>query len=241
LQGREVRPWTRSGTSDTVVSLWMPSVSPPEPISSDVDSLLIERLRARDEGAFKMLLHRYHRAAVRLAGAHVKSEAVAEEVAQEAWLAVLSGVAGFEGRSSFRTWLFRIVVNAAKRRGAQEARSLPVSSLLEEAEECAELAVDPNRFNATGRWEGHWSSPPTPWNQPEERLLSAELRALIGQEIDALPSLQRQVITLRDIQECSAEETCEILGITEANQRVLLHRARSKVRRALEVHWQGAV
>jgi RNA polymerase sigma-70 factor, ECF subfamily len=213
-----------------------PRRSSPSP--SEDDARLVERLRARDEAAFRELLRRYHRSMVRLAGAYAKSEAVAEEVAQEAWIGMLKGLDGFEGRSSFKAWLFRIAVNAAKARAAREARHVPISSL--GAEDDGEPAVDPSRFAEEGRWVGHWTDPPAPWARPDEQLLSAETRALIAREIDALPPAQRQVITLRDMQEMDADETCEILGVTEANQRVLLHRARSKVRQAIEAHLRGA-
>jgi len=203
------------------------------------DDQLVEGLRARDEGAFMLLLRRYHRAAIRIASAYVKNEAAAEEVLQEAWMAVLHGIDGFEGRSTFKTWLFRIVANGAKKRALLDARSVPFSAL-GGADDQDEPAVDPGRFNPDDtRWAGHWASPPTMWSEPEERFLSAETRAVIGRAIDDLPPAQRQVITLRDVQECTAEETCAILEITEANQRVLLHRARTKVRQALELHLGG--
>lgn len=201
------------------------------------DDPLVERLRARDEAAFRALLQRHHRAVVRLAGAYVRSAAVAEEVAQEAWIGVLQGLSGFEGRSSFKGWLFRIAVNIAKNRAQREARHLPASSLDGEGDE---PTVDPARFNEEGRWVGHWSDPPVPWPEPEAHLLAAETRALIAREIDGLPPTQRRVITLRDVEDLDAEETCEILGITEANQRVLLHRARARIRQALERHFRGA-
>lgn len=210
------------------------------------DDALVARLRARDEAAFRDLLRRHHRATVRLAGAYVRSAAVAEEVAQEAWMAVLQGIDGFEGRSSFKGWLFRIAANCAKKRAVREARSIPMSALVNDKDgdggdlEALEPAVDPDRFNAEGRWVGHWSAPPAAWGGgAEERLLSGEARAVILREIETLPPLQRQVITLRDVDDCSSEEACEILGITEANQRVLLHRARSRVRAVLEKHMGG--
>jgi RNA polymerase sigma-70 factor (ECF subfamily) len=210
--------------------------------SHESDDQLVEGLRARAEDAFMLLLRRYHRAALRIAGAYVKSDAAAEEVVQEAWIAVLHGIDGFEGRSAFKTWLFRIVANGAKKRSVLDARSVPFSALAG-AGDADEPSVDPGRFNPgteDARWAGHWESPPSAWNEPEERFLSAETRAVIGRAIEALPPAQRQVITLRDVQECTSEETCEILEITEANQRVLLHRARSKVRQALELHLGGA-
>ena len=205
----------------------------------DTDAELVERLRAGDEDAFRTLLRRYHRAVVRVIDSVVRRLAVAEEIAQEAWINVVRGLAGFDGRGSLKGWIFRIAINAARSRVGREAREIPASSLGDGDDEGGEPAVDPARFNDEGRWVGHWSAPPAPW-QPDERLLSAETRALIAREIEALPPLQRQVITLRDTQDLDADETCSILGITEANQRVLLHRARSKVRQALELHLRGA-
>ncbi len=194
------------------------------------DLALVEKLRARDEAALRALLARYYRGTVRLAGAYVRSEAVAEEVAQEVWMAVLGGIEGFEGKSSFKSWLFRIVVNAAKKRGAREARSVPFSSL--ETSDEGEPVVDPDRFASSGRWVGHWIAPPV--RRPDEQLLAGEAAALVREAIEALPDLQRQVITLCDVNGCSPEEVSEILGVTAVNQRVLLHRARSKVRSVLE-------
>ena len=208
--------------------------------SPESDDQLVEGLRARDEEAFMLLLRRYHRGAIRVAGAYVKSDAAAEEVVQEAWMAVLHGIDGFEMRSSFKTWLFRIVANGAKKRALLDARSVPFSAL-GGADDTDEPSVDPARFNPEdSRWAGHWAAPPTLWSEPEERFLSAETRAVIARAIEDLPQAQRQVITLRDVQECTSEETCAILEITEANQRVLLHRARSRVRQAIELHLGGA-
>ena len=205
---------------------------------ADAEAELVARLRAGDEDAFRTLLRRHHRAVVRVAGAIVRRPAVAEEIAQEAWIGVVRGLHGFDGRGSLRGWIFRIAINVAKARAAREAREVPASSLGGDDDD-VQPTVDPARFNDGGRWAGHWSAPPAPW-QPDERLLSAETRALIARAIDALPPLQRQVITLRDTQDLDADETCNILGITEANQRVLLHRARAKVREALELHLRGA-
>lgn len=197
------------------------------------DLALVDKLRARDEAALRALLARYYRGTVRLAGAYVRSEAVAEEVAQEVWMAVLGGIEGFEGKSSFKSWLFRIVVNAAKRRGAREARSVPLSSLeASERSDEGEPVVDPDRFASSGRWVGHWIAPPV--RRPDEQLLAGEAAALVREAIDTLPDLQRQVITLCDVNGCSPDEVSEILGVTAVNQRVLLHRARSKVRAILE-------
>ena len=202
----------------------------------DLDADLLERLRTGDQDAFRTLLRRHHRAVVRVVGAVVRREAIAEEVAQEAWISVVRAIGGFDGRGSLRGWIFRIAINAARARATREAREIPASSL-GDGDEDGEPTVDPARFQGEGRWAGHWSAPPVPW--PDERLLSAETHALIAREIDALPALQRQVITLRDTQDLDADETCTILGITEANQRVLLHRARAKVRQALDHHLRG--
>ena len=206
--------------------------------AADADAELVERLRAGDEDAFRALLRRHHPAVVRVIGAIVRRPAVAEEIAQEAWIGVMRGLPGFDGRGSLKGWIFRIAINAARARGAREAREIPASSLGGGDDDEGEPTVEPARFQEDGRWVGHWSVPPAPW-QPDERLLSAETRALIARAIDALPPLQRQVITLRDTQDLDADETCSILGITEANQRVLLHRARAKVRQALEHHLRG--
>jgi RNA polymerase sigma-70 factor (ECF subfamily) len=184
---------------------------------------LVEALRNRDEQAFEQLIRMYQSALVRVAQMYVSSRAIAEDVVQESWLAVLNGIDRFEGRSSLKTWIFRIVANRAKTRGQREARSRPVSALESEA------SVDPGRFV-----EGQWSAPPESW--PEERLLGAETLRVIGDAIEALPPSQRAVITLRDVQGWSAEEVRNALELSETNERVLLHRARAKVRAALEAY-----
>lgn len=211
---------------------------PPGVERVDLDADLHERLRAGDHDAFRTLLRRHHRAVVRVAGSVVRREAIAEEIAQEAWISVVRNIHGFDGRGSLRGWIFRIAINAARSRAAREAREVPASSL-GGGDDDGEPTVDPARFQDEGRWAGHWSAPPAPWPRPDEQLLSAETHALIAREIDALPALQRQVITLRDTQDLDADETCSILGITEANQRVLLHRARARVRQALDLHLRG--
>jgi RNA polymerase sigma-70 factor, ECF subfamily len=172
---------------------------------------------------------------LRVAMMFVSSRAVAEEVVQEAWLGVLKGLDRFEGRSSLKTWIFRILTNTAKTRGEREGRSVPFSSLAGDTAD-DEAPVDADRFLGPGsRWAGQWASAPrSPRDVPEDRLLAAEARARISAAIDALPENQRAVITLRDVDGFDAEEACDILGISEVNQRVLLHRARAKVRAALE-------
>jgi RNA polymerase sigma-70 factor (ECF subfamily) len=173
----------------------------------------------------------------RVAMMYVSSRAVAEEVVQEAWLGVFAGLHRFEGRSSLKTWVFRVLTNTAKTRGEREGRSVPFSSLAGDDED-AESAVDADRFlGSDHRWAGHWSSSPrNPRDVPEERLLSGEARERIAAAIEALPANQRAVITLRDVDGFEADEACEILGVSEANQRVLLHRARARVRAALEAY-----
>jgi RNA polymerase sigma-70 factor (ECF subfamily) len=167
----------------------------------------------------------------------VRDRSTAEEVAQETWLAVLNGIDRFEGRSSFKTWLFRILTNRAKTRGQREARSVPFSSIGDPDDP----AVDPDRFqNAGEQHPGGWRFFPQPWEgDPEERLLASETRALILDTIEQLPPNQRAVITLRDVEGFDAEETRNVLDLSDTNQRVLLHRARSKVRRALEQYLEA--
>lgn len=188
-------------------------------------------LRQGDEAAFGRLVERHHGAMVRLAMGYVPDRAVAEEVVQETWLGVLQGLDRFEGRSSLKTWIYRILINTAKTRGVREGRSIPFSALENPDEEGAEPAVEVERFKPTNH---HWASPPDSWADLDERLHSQATRQVIDQVISQLPPAQRQVISLRDIQGWSAEEVCQMLGVSETNQRVLLHRARSKVRRALE-------
>jgi RNA polymerase sigma-70 factor (ECF subfamily) len=155
---------------------------------------------------------------------------------QETWLGVLRGLDRFEGRSSLKTWIFHILANTAKTRAAREGRSVPFSALAEAEMESDEPAIEPERFQpADGSHPGGWVSFPKSWDElPEQRLLSGETMARIGEAIQALPEGQRMVITLRDVDGCSAEEARNILGVSETNQRVLLHRARTRVRRALE-------
>jgi RNA polymerase sigma-70 factor (ECF subfamily) len=204
-----------------------------EQVLSPEDAQLVEGLRAGDEAAFARLMREYGGTMLRVAQMYVPSRAVAEEVVQEAWLGVLKGIGRFEGRSSLKTWLFRIVANTAKTRGVREARSVPFSALAEEGDESS---VDPDRFLGPGeRFPGHWAVPPESWaGQPEGRLIARETLDLIEREVEKLPPAQRAVITMRDVQGLTAEEVRNALDLSETNQRVLLHRARSKVRRALE-------
>jgi RNA polymerase sigma-70 factor, ECF subfamily len=202
-----------------------------EQLLSQEDARLVDGLRAGDEAAFAAVMREYGGAMLRVAQMYVSSRSVAEEVVQEAWLGVLKGIGRFEGRSSLKTWLFRIVANTAKTRGIREARSIPFSALGEADDE---PAVDPDRFLGDGeRFPGHWGAPPRRW-APEGELLSQETFEVIEREIERLPPAQRAVITMRDVQGLTSDEVRNALELTETNQRVLLHRARSKVRAALE-------
>jgi RNA polymerase sigma-70 factor (ECF subfamily) len=191
----------------------------------------VEALRAGDEGAFLSLVDRYHPSMVRVARLFVGREA-AEDVVQECWLAVLQGVRAFEGRSSVRSWIMSIVANKARTRFGRDLRTVPLSSFGAAGDD--EPAVEAERFLPSGhpQWPGHWAAAPVAW--PEARLLQGEALERVARAIEALPPAQRTVITLRDVEGWEAAEACALLGISEANQRVLLHRARSRVRRALE-------
>jgi RNA polymerase sigma-70 factor, ECF subfamily len=198
---------------------------------------LVELLRAGDEAAFETLIDRYHNPLLRLAMFYVPSRAVAEDVVQETWLGVLQGLARFEGRSSLKTWIFRILTNRARTRGQREGRSIAFSDLATAEAGTGETSVDADQFWPPDHpaWANIWVSYPRNWNElPEDRLLSRETLARVAAAIAALPPSQREVITLRDVDGWSAEEVCNVLEITESNQRVLLHRARAKVRRDVE-------
>ena len=187
------------------------------------ESELIRLLRAGDEDAFAALVERHHAAMVRLARGYVRSRAVAEEVAQDAWLGLLRGLDGFQERSSLRTWLLRIVVNRAISTGLRERRHLPVDD--------SELEEENGRFSQ----DGWWVTPPAHWaDEAIDRITAPEVAAHVRGLIDELPPGQRQVVTLRDVEGLPSEEVCTILGISEGNQRVLLHRARARLRRELE-------
>jgi RNA polymerase sigma-70 factor (ECF subfamily) len=211
-------------------------------VSSREDALLVDALRGGDEAAFVELVRRYGALMLRIARLYVPTRSVAEEVVQETWLGVLKGIDRFEGRSSFKTWLLRILTNIAKTRAEREGRSVPFSALAQAELETAESSVDPDRFFPQGeRWANYWSSSPTRFEDlPESQLLSSETFAVAREAIDGLPGAQRTVITMRDIAGFASEDVCEVLGLTEGNQRVLLHRARTRVRRALEQHLEEA-
>ncbi len=200
------------------------------------DGALVDRLLARDEAAFVALVERYHPSLVRLALTYVSSAAVAEEVAQETWVGVLKGLAAFERRSMLKTWIFRILTNRAKTRGVREGRTVPFSALGDNTDDEREPAVDPERFDV----KGMWALPPSvSGGDPEALLERREAMTALQAAIDALPAAQRAVVILRDLEGVDAPEACNILEISETNQRVLLHRARSRLRRALEPYVQG--
>jgi RNA polymerase sigma-70 factor, ECF subfamily len=197
---------------------------------------LVQRLRDGDEQAFTSLVEEYGPSMLRVARLYVRDRAVAEEVVQETWLAVLNGVGSFEGRSTLKTWIFRILANRAKTRAEREGRTVPLSALAAADAEAGELSVPAERFFGLDhpRVPYHWATPPRSW--PQERVLERETLELIRDTIRALPEMQREVIRLRDVEGWSAEEVAQMLDISDGNQRVLLHRARSKVRAALEAH-----
>jgi RNA polymerase sigma-70 factor (ECF subfamily) len=202
-------------------------------VTAPGDDLLIERLREGDEDAFMSLVDRLQPMMLRVARMYVSSHAVAEEVVQEAWLGVLQGIDRFEGRSSLRTWILRIVSNIAKTRGQREGRSVPFTSLA--GDDVDAPSFDPDRFLGTGEWIGHWSTVPEDWRgAPEERLTSSETLEAVRAAIASLPPMQAEVIRLRDVLGWTSEEVRNALDLTETNQRVLLHRARAKVRRTLD-------
>jgi RNA polymerase sigma-70 factor (ECF subfamily) len=213
----------------------------PLPAEATQDERLVAGLRAGEESVFAELIESYGEAMLRIARGVVASPAVAEEVVQDTWLAVFTGVHRFEGRSSLRTWIFRILMNTAHTQRTRDARTLPFADLGRELAD-DEPAVDPERFLPPGhrRWPGHWSTPPQPWeSDPESRVLAAETLDVVRGVLDLMPMGQRAVVTLRDVQGWTAEEVSEALGVSRGNQRVLLHRARSRLRTALE-EWMQA-
>jgi RNA polymerase sigma-70 factor, ECF subfamily len=203
----------------------------------DRDATLLAALRAGDEEAFVTLVTRYHASLKRVARTYVSTEAVAEEVVQETWLAAIAGLDRFEQRSTIKTWLFHILANKAKTRGIRERRTVPFASFARADAE--EPAVSADRFQREGdAWPGHWAMPPRPWEDPERRLASLEAREHLRAAIAALPATQQAVITLRDVEGLETEEVCELLDLSAGNQRVILHRARARVRADLERYFE---
>ena len=199
---------------------------------------LIDRLRSGDEDAFTWLVDNYSPSLKRLALGFVAGEAVAEEVVQETWLAVLTGITRFEGRSSLKTWLFKILTNRAKTRGVREGRTVTFSEL--ESADRDEPAVSPERFLPADHpsFPGHWATPPHSWSAvAEQTIVRRETMDVLRRGLESLPPAQRTVVTLRDVQGLAADEVCAALSLSEANQRVLLHRGRSRLRAILEKYF----
>ena len=199
------------------------------------DQRIIAGLRAGIETAFTEMVDRYNGSLVRVAMRYVPSRAVAEEVVQDTWIGVIEGIDRFEGRSTIKTWLYKILIYKARARGERERRTVPLSALTGDD---SAPSVPTERFRGSDAlWAGHWATPPRRWDgDAEERALASEARTVIDATIAELPLAQREVITLRDLSQFSSVQVCELLGLTEANQRVLLHRARSRVRAAIEAY-----
>ncbi len=214
----------------------MPKADGSGSMASPEEMLLVEALRNGDEAAFMALVEQYHMPLLRLAMLYLPERALAEEVVQDTWIGVLQGIHRFEGRSSLKTWIFRILMNRARTYAQREGRSVPFSSLADFGAEPQDGQVDADLFvSADHPLAGNWITPPSRWDDiPEDHLLSQETRGHIEQAVQALPANQRAVITLHDIEGCPSEEIRNLLGISAVNQRVLLHRARAQVRRALE-------
>ena len=201
---------------------------------------LLARLRQGDEGAFDELVTRHHSALIRMAMGHVADREVAEEVVQDTWMAVIEGLGRFEGRSSLRTWIFGIMIHKAKDRGVREKRHMNFSSF-ESSDDESEDMLDPSRFYQSGEWAGHWAFPPQPWDDqtPEKLFASQQAVNAMNKAIEALPRTLKDVLILRDVEGVDATEACNILKISETNLYVRLHRARERVRQAVEAYLEG--
>ncbi len=213
-------------------------------VASASDEDLVAALKSGDESVLTALVERYHKPLLRVAGIYLRDSHAAEEVVQDTWIAVLTGIDRFEQRSSFKTWLFHILANKARSRWVRDQRSVPLSSLTSDDPDApVGSAVDPDRFHPPGhRWAGHWAVAPASWARiPEEQLLATETIEVVRDAIAELPPRQRQVIVLRDVEGWRADEVCAAVEISDGNQRILLHRARSHVRAALAVHFGDEV
>ncbi len=201
---------------------------------------LLARLRQGDEGAFDELVTRHHSALIRMAMGYVADREVAEEVVQDTWMAVIEGLDRFQGRSSLRTWIFGIMIHKAKDRGVREKRHTNFSSF-ESLDEESDDMIDPSRFHQSGEWAGHWAFPPQPWDDqtPEKLLASQQAVTAMNKAIEALPQTLKDVLILRDVEGVEAKEACDILKISETNLYVRLHRARERVRQAVETYLEG--
>lgn len=210
----------------TVIGFFVQSVA----VRGDRQDGLVERLRDGDEDAFSELVEQYHPALTRFAGVFLDDESAIEEIVQETWLAFVDGLERFEGRASIKSWLFGILANQAKKRANKDNRTKTWTSLFDDSSLADEYSRDDDRFDASGRWvEG-----PSRWElDPETQMMKQQLLEVIRDAIEQLPASQKAVVTLRDVEGLSAEQACEILEITDGNQRVLLHRGRVKVRDAV--------
>lgn len=204
------------------------------------DDLLILRLRKGDEHAFNELVNKHHGALLRMALRYVADRDVAEEVVQDTWIAVIDGIKQFEGRSSLGTWIFSILIHKAKDRGVRESRHVNFSDL-ESPDDDGDEAIDPSRFHASGEMAGHWALPPQAWDEhtPERLLASKQAFAALNAALDQLPKGLRDVIVLKDVEQLDTDQICECLHITETNLYVRLHRARERVRAAVEKALEG--
>ena len=202
------------------------------------DGRTVAALRAGDERAFRELFERSYPMMKRVARGYVASDAVAEEIVQDTWMAIVTGIERFEGRAALGTWMFSILTNQAKSHGARERRAVPFASIA--PADVEEPAVDSDRFQKDDEaWPGHWATPPRPWQKPERRLLSLEAREQLKEALSQLPERQRLIVVLRDVEGLSAEEVCDLLELSQENQRVLLHRGRSRLRAFLEQYLEG--
>jgi RNA polymerase sigma-70 factor (ECF subfamily) len=201
---------------------------------------ILARLRQGEEAAFDELVTRHHSALIRMAMGYVADREVAEEVVQDTWMAVIEGFGRFEGRSSLRTWIFGIMIHKAKDRGVREKRHTTFSSL-ESVDDVSDETIDPSRFHQSGEWSGHWAFPPQPWDDqtPEKLLASQQAVDAMNRAIETLPRGLKEVLILRDVEGVDAKEVCEILEITATNLYVRLHRARERVRQAVETYLEG--
>jgi RNA polymerase sigma-70 factor (ECF subfamily) len=211
-----------------------PELSPSAAVANG-EVALLARLRQGDEGAFDELVTRHHSALIRMAMGYVADREVAEEVVQDTWMAVIESLNRFEGRSSLRTWICGILIHKAKDRGVREKRHTTFSAF-ESYDDDNDEAVDPSRFQQSGEWAGHWAFPPQPWDDqtPEKLLASQQAVNAMNRAIEALPAMLKEVLILRDVEGVEAKEVCELLKITETNLYVRLHRARERVRVAVE-------
>jgi RNA polymerase sigma-70 factor (ECF subfamily) len=208
-------------------------------VPAGTDEAIVAGLRSGDEAVFGHLLNDWSRSMLHLARSFVATQASAEEVVQDTWLAVIQGIDDFEGRCTVRTWVYRILVNTAKKRGVRESRTVPWSSML--AEDDAVPTVEPSRFRGTDdQYPGGWVSFPAPWTTTEGEVLAGEVRTRLRDALDTLPERQRAVVTLRDVVGHTATEVCEMLGISEGNQRVLLHRGRAATRARIAPYLEAA-